>query len=365
MVEYIEGNLVIDDDRAAGEQHLRAAIARADHLPDPANFNLKARAYSFARLATRAGQAADHAQVLALLAEDLEVPAPKRCAVAVARYAERTAVAFADARGEIGGHYAVSRAPDGDVAALVPAAAVERLRGCDRVAVLARAPVLGAGRLLPPELAWSYVLGGAAAPAARAAGARRLVVANPAPPPDLKLPPLGPYPDEASQGATVLRGADATPTRVLQAMRDVQVIEFHTHGIIGNDVTEPSYLVLSPELGRQYALTAADVAQVALAGAPLVILGACHAAASSRSPEGGIGLAEAFLRSGARAVIASPDAIPDRAATAFFAAVRERVMRGADPAVALRDERLRRLTGSHDDAWVSGLVVFESLTASM
>jgi len=146
--------------------------------------------------------------------------------------------------------------------------------------------------------------------------------------------------------------------------RDAQVIEFHTHGIIGNDVTEPSYLVLSPELGRQYTLTAADVAQVALAGAPLVILGACHAAASSRSPEGGIGLAEAFLRSGARAVIASPDAIPDRAATAFFAAVRERVERGADPAVALRDERLRRLTGSHDDAWMSGLVVFESLTTA-
>ena len=368
MVEYIEGNLVIDDDRAAGERHLRAAIARAGHLRDPVNYNLKARAYSFARLATRAAQAADHAQVLALLAEDLEVPAPKRCAVAVARYAERTAVAFADARGELGGRDAIDRGRDPGVAGLVPASAVERLRGCDRVVVLARAPVLGTGRLLPPELAWSYVLQGsrpAAAPAATSPAPSRLVVANPESPADLKLPPLGPYPDEAARGATVLRGADATPTRVLQAMREASVIEFHTHGIIGNDVTEPSYLVLSPELDRQYALTAADVAQVALAGAPLVILGACHAAASSRSLEGGTGLAEAFLRSGARAVVASPDAIPDLAATAFFAAVRERVERGADPAVALRDERLRRLTGSHDDAWVSGLVVFESLTASM
>jgi hypothetical protein len=97
-----------------------------------------------------------------------------------------------------------------------------------------------------------------------------------------------------------------------------------------------------------------------------VILGACHAADSSRSPESGVGLPEAFLRSGARAVIASPDAIEDLGAEPFFTAVRERVMRGADPAVAVRDERLHRLALSHDDTWVSGVVVFESPgTASM
>jgi CHAT domain-containing protein len=157
----------------------------------------------------------------------------------------------------------------------------------------------------------------------------------------------------------VLRGVEATPSRVLLAMRDASVIEFHTHGFIGNDLTEASYLVLSPELDRQYALTAADVAQVRLAAAPLVILGACHAAASSRSLVGGTGLAEAFLRSGARAVIASPDAVPDLGATALFAAVRDRVVRGADPAVALRDERSRRLAQSPDDTWLSGVVVFE------
>jgi CHAT domain-containing protein len=158
----------------------------------------------------------------------------------------------------------------------------------------------------------------------------------------------------------VLRGADATPSRVLLAMRDASVIEFHTHGILGNDVSESSYLVLSPELDRQYALTADDVAGVELAARPLVILGACHAADSSKSPESGVGLPEAFLRSGARAVIASPDAVEDVGGGAFFTAVRERVLRGADPAVAVRDERLHRLAMSHDDAWVAGVVVFES-----
>jgi len=382
LMDLISGNLVIDADRGTGQRHLRDAIARADHLTDAANFPVKARAYGFALLALDAGRAGDFAKVIDLLAEDLEIKRPARCTLAVAHYAERSVIAFADAHGETGGQYTASGTPaDLDVATLVPAAAEDRLRACDRVDVLARAPVLGAGRLLPPELAWSYLLKGgtpAGAPAeapadppkapaiapSRAslpamAGARRLVIANPATPPDLALPPLGPYPDEPDGASVVLRGADATPTRVLQAMHDAAVIEFHTHGFIGNDVSEASYLVLSPELDRQYTLTAADVAQVKLDAAPLVILGACHAAASSRSLEGGMGLAEAFLRAGARAVVASPDAVQDLGAHEFFAAVRDRVIRGVDPAIALRDERVRRLAMSHDNAWVAGVVVFE------
>src|SRR6185369_7557119 len=186
------------------------------------------------------------------------------------------------------------------------------------------APVLGQGRLLPPEIAWSYLIKGAL-PAPAAAATRQLVIANPAPPPDLNLPELAPFPDDHAPGVQLLRGADATPTRVALAMRDASVIEFHTHGYIANDVSEASYLVLSPEVDRQYTLTAKDVAQVKLDAAPLVILGACHAAASSRSLDGGMGLAEAFLRAGARAVVASPEAVQDLGAPAFFAAVRDRV----------------------------------------
>ncbi|HEX2686192.1 MAG TPA: CHAT domain-containing protein, partial [Kofleriaceae bacterium] len=374
MVELIQGNLTLDVDREASERHLRDAITKADHHTDAANLNVKARAYGFSLLAVSAGRAGDFARVIDLLAEALEVGRPARCAMAIARYEERAVVAFADAQGETGGQYMANRSPaDHDVQALVPAPVVERLRACDRVSVLARAPVLGAGRLLPPDLAWSYLIRGpdtgpgtgpqtgSISTGARPAttGVRQLVVANPEVPSDLKLPRLGPYPEELDRAGEVLRGVDATPTRVLLAMRDAQVIEFHTHGFIGNDVSEASYLVLSPELDRQYSLTAAEVLQVRLEATPLVILGACYAASSSRSLEGGMGLAEAFLRSGARAVIASPDAIQDLGAPAFFAAVRDRVVRGIDPAIALRDERVRRLAVSHDDAWVAGVVVFE------
>jgi hypothetical protein len=360
MADLIEGDLVLDTDRDASRRHLRDAIDHASRDPDLRS--VKARAYGFLLLALGAGRAGQFPEVLGVLAEALDVARPARCAVAIARYAERSVVAVANARGETSGRYVGNwTSSELDAATLVPADLVERLRGCDRVVVLARAPVLGLGRLLPPDIAWSYLLAGPGQPAAAPSPqASRLVIANPETLPDLKLPPLAPYPAALEPGTTVLRGGDATPSRVLVAMRDASVIEFHTHGILGNDVSESSYLVLSPELDRQYALTARDVAGVELAGRPLVILGACHAADSSKSPESGLGLPEAFLRSGARAVIASPDAIEDLGAGPFFAAVRDRVMHGADPAAAVRDERMQRLAKSRDDTWVSGVVVFES-----
>jgi hypothetical protein len=359
FVAYVEGQLSIQDDPAAGHRALREAITRAGH--DSHEYSVKARAYSFSLLALEAGREAAFDRATAVIAEALNVRAPERCALAIAWEAGRHVVAFSDAHGATGGRYLVDRAGALDVAGLVPRDVVDRLRDCDQISVLARAPVLGAGRLLPPELAWSYVLAdpGRAAPPA-AAASHRLVIANPEPPPELDLPALGPYPAQRDDPhVTVLRGTDATPSRVLLAMQDASVVEFHTHGFLADDLFEASRLVLSPELDRRYALTSEDLAQVRLAAAPLVVLGACHAATSSRSLEGGMGLAEAFLHAGARAVIASPDAVPDRGSYTFFTAVRDRVLGGTAPAVALRDERVRQLAASPDDTWVSGVVVFQ------
>jgi hypothetical protein len=356
FLSYIDGRLLIDQDHDAGGRVLREAIAQAgDQTID---LNVKARAYSFALLAVDAGQSSRFAEVIGLLAETLGVAKSDRCTVAIAIHDDRSVMAFSDSRGEISGQYMASRKSFNlDASVLMPATAIERLRACDHIAVLSRAPVLGTGRLLPPDLAWSYVIEGHSRVSA---AHRRVVVANPETPAELRLPALGLYFDNPVDGdMLLLRGRDATPTRVLQEIRDASVIEFHTHGFIANDVSEASYLVLSPEPDRSYALTARDVTTIKLEAAPLVILAACHAATSSRSLEGGMGLAEAFLRSGARAVIASPDAIPDLAGAAFFAAIRERVQQGTNPAVAVREERMRRLASSPEETWVSGVVVFE------
>jgi hypothetical protein len=363
MARHIEGSLAIEQDREAGRRALRESIAAA---ADPTDmFGVQARAFSFSLLALDSGSAGEFAEVIGVLADAIEVPRPERCALAVAVQGQRSVVAFVDASGQSGGEFVANRkSSDVDASTMVPATVAARLRGCDRVTVLARAPVLGSARLLPPDMAWSYALKRSSPVSHAAAPTKRLVVANPVIPSDLNLPPLGPSPDEPpGDGLTILRGADATPTRVLLEMRDASVIEFHTHGIIANDVSEASYLVLSPELDRQYAMTAADVEPNKLTASPLVILGACHAATSSRSLEGGMGLAEAFLRAGARAVVASPDAIQDLDAQAFFGAVRDQVMHGTDPAIAVRDQRQRSLAaskpGSDNNSWISSVVVFE------
>jgi hypothetical protein len=352
--DYIAGAFAIDRDRAAGERALHAAIARADHRTDDLGYFAKTRAYSFALLALTAGQAADFAGVLRVVGEALDVPVPATCAVAIAVQDRQSVVAITDAHGAVAGDFVAAHAAPIDPAALVPPALAARLHGCDRVSVLARAPVLGAAGVLPAELAWSYALPHGAAAATRAPGPL-LVVTDPAPPAELQLPPLAPYAEHAAADRVILRGADATPTRVLTAMPDASVIELHAHGFIANDISEASYLALTPGLDRQYTLTARDLADLALPRAPLVILAACHAATSSRSLEGGTGLAEAFLRAGARAVIASPEAVRDRDAEAVFARVRDRVRAGADPAIAVRDAR----QASHADAWITRVVVFE------
>ena len=358
---YVEGLLTLETSRAAGRRALRDAVAQAGHHTD--DVSIKARAYSLALLAMDAARASEFGDVIAIVAETLEVARPERCAVAIAMHEDRSVVAVLDSRGQPGGQYVTGRSTaDVDAQTLIPASIIDRLRPCERVKVLVRPPTLGMSRLLPPYIAWSYVLKDSAVTAAPriGPGSARLVVANPLPPPDLNVPALGPYPDAPDEPATViLRGGDATPTKVLAAMLHASIIEFHTHGFIANDVSESSYLALSPELNRQYAMTASDVAQVTLDATPLVILGACHAATSSRSLEGGMGLAEAFLRAGARAAIASPGIVQDLSAPAVFAAIRDRVIHGSDPATAVRDERVRRLAEHPDATWILGIVVFE------
>jgi CHAT domain-containing protein len=141
-------------------------------------------------------------------------------------------------------------------------------------------------------------------------------------------------------------------------MRDASVIELHTHGFVDRGLSDASYLALSPDGEGRYALTAADVEASQLRGAPLVILAACHAAASAPFPDEGVGLPLAFVRAGARAVVASPAAVDDASAGSFFAAVRARIVGGASPPAAVRDERTRRL-GSTTSDWTSDVIVYE------
>src|SRR3954462_11933082 len=103
--------------------------------------------------------------------------------------------------------------------------------------------------------------------------------------------------------------------------------------------------------------TRAAIAGLKLTRAPFVALAACDAAYTAPYLHEPWSLPYAFLLAGARGVLAPATAIPDREADGFFRAVGDQILRGVDPAVVLRDQRLQRQATAND--WVERVVVFD------
>jgi hypothetical protein len=187
---------------------------------------------------------------------------------------------------------------------------------------------------------------------AAAAALGRVIVADARPPARLGLPPLSPI---AADGARLVTGASATPARVRAELAGASYIEIHAHGIV--DAEDAAFLALSPDIDGSFALTAADVRATRLAGAPIVVLGACRSAKPARYEAFRWSLPDAFLAAGARAVIASATAIPDDQGARLFAELRARLDRGEPAARAVAALRADRVAAGQP--WAAGLVVFE------
>ncbi|NMO14170.1 CHAT domain-containing protein [Pyxidicoccus fallax] len=361
MLDHVEGRFFIEQDRQRGQQLLRQVLAETAKLPASDESARKARVYSYTSLILDAARHGELERGLALFAEERALPLPDRCVLGVTVDDERTFVVARDAAGRLTGHYDAGRkAPLAGVEGLVPTAMVEALRACPSVAVLARPPVQGRADLLPSDLAWSYRLSPPAASEPPPAHERRLVVSDVLAPAKLRLPALRSWSASGQgEGITVLSGAAATPPRVLEAMREATEVQVHAHGIIDPGVADASVLVLSPaaDTGR-FALATSDLRGQRLRGRPVVLLAACYAAHTSAYIHENFGLPLAFIESGARAVLAATQEIPDAEATAFFEPVLSRIRSGVPAAVALRDERqdwLRR----HGSTWVRQVLLFE------
>jgi cellulose synthase operon protein C len=357
LADEIEGRLLIERDRTAGIALLERAIAAATKLPDNVDAH-KARAGAYSVLTFDAARQRDHARVVALIAQALGVVPPDACAVGVVAEDERSVVVVRGADGKDHGTYDGARGPRA-AAPVVPDALARQLAGCERVQVLAQAALQGQPRVLPANLPWSYATG------AHGAGPRNrseqgvgttLVVANVTPPAALDLPALAPV--QAPGEAIVLSGPMATPTKVLAAMSRASEIQFHTHALVNLGVSDASHLILSPDLDGNHALTAEMIRSGRLRGRPLVVLAACESAQGARYQHAPWSLPHAFLAAGARAVFAAATRIPDREAGPFFARVLNRVRAGADPAAALRDERMTELQ-SNPSSWAADVILFE------
>jgi CHAT domain-containing protein len=361
-VDAIEGRLLAARDPAAARPLLRRAIEAADRVGPYDADAVKARSDAFTALIALSAGEPDHAATLALLAEAAHTPLRSACTLGVMVDAERVLIVARGADHAIVQHFDPrgrrTRALNAD--ALIPGPVRAALAACARVDVLALPPVFGLAHLLPAELAWSYRERPAEVTAPPAAPPRIVTVAGTVPPAELGLPPLrsGTLAPIAGAVHSELRGAQATPAAVVAAFATADAVEIHAHGYVDLGLSDASLIALSPQADGRFALGAREIARLQLPRAPLVILAACHAAYTAPFLHEPWGLPRAFLLAGARAVLASPDEIPDTEAGAFFRAVEQRILAGVDPAVALRDERVRRLARD-PKSWARNVLLFD------
>ncbi|WP_309896732.1 CHAT domain-containing protein [Archangium sp.] len=360
--KFLRGRFLVDVDAVRGRALLEEAIHEAESAA-PEDVTAKhARAYSYTSLIFADAAKGDFAAALERFGAELGVASTGRCVLALTEDTERSLLVARGAEGQLVRHYTPERSArfdPGSLAGVVPPDMVGALRPCASVDVLARPPLQGRSGLLPSELAWRYLT--------RAT--------SPRPPPDgrgMHLVVSGVRYGEQHNDAVLtwspsiapgaalqtLRELHATPNRVLTAMSQATDIDLATHGKI-DPGSNTAYLLLAPGPDGNDALDENRIRGQRLSGAPLVVLAACEAARGTSALHEHGSLPNAFLAAGASTVLAATLPIPNDDASAFFAAVRERIRGGVPPSVATRDERMKWLNGGNDAEWVNGVLVFE------
>lgn len=147
-----------------------------------------------------------------------------------------------------------------------------------------------------------------------------------------------------------LLGPDASRARVVAApLARYRIVHFATHALADSQDPALAMLALSrwDVAGRPIdgALRHYDIAQLRL-NADLVVLSGCDTAVGREiAGEGPVGLSQAFLKSGARAVLATLWQVPDTSTAVLMQAFYRRMLvDGVEPtaALALAQEELRR-----------------------
>ena len=137
-------------------------------------------------------------------------------------------------------------------------------------------------------------------------------------------------------GVQPLLGQQATKQAVLQNIDSVALIHFAAHG--NADSGQIALAPVLPPSGipheEDYLLTMADIANVQLR-AKLVVLSCCHSAKGQIRSEGVVGIARAFLGSGARSVLVAMWALEDKATEQFMSRFYEHLVRGKSASESL------------------------------
>ena len=165
-------------------------------------------------------------------------------------------------------------------------------------------------------------------------------------------------------GVEPLLGKDATKHAVLERMHSVSLIHFAAHGY-----DERGEIALSPisPCGTphevDYLLTMAEISQVRLT-AKLVVLSCCHSASGQARAEGVVGIARAFLASGARAVLVALWAVEDKATMQFMNHFYEHLVRGESASESLHQAMkwMRENRFSDVEQWAPFILIGDDVT---
>ena len=226
--------------------------------------------------------------------------------------------------------------PDGPIA-LVPFAALRDAQGRPLVArhALATSPSISVYRYTAAKLR----------PANSESAS--LVVADPLPPSEARLPQLPSARIEGqivvrrlgSNVATLLSGKHASEAAIKRSAANQRILHFAAHGLVSAERPLSSSLVLAPGDGEDGYLKAAEVFGMELS-AEMVVLSGCSTGLGKISGDGIIGLTRAFLYAGTPRVLVSYWDVSDRSTAYLMDRFYGALQKGQSPAAALRTAQL-------------------------
>ena len=166
-------------------------------------------------------------------------------------------------------------------------------------------------------------------------------------------------------GAQPLLGRKATKQAVLEMINSVSLIHLAAHGDAerGEIALAPPHLTNRHPQEEDYLSTMADISQVRLR-AKLVVLSCCHSASGHIRAEGVVGIARAFLGSGARSVLVALWAIEDAATKQFMSRFYKHLVRGesASESVHQAMKWMRENGFSKVSQWAPFMLIGDNVT---
>jgi len=166
-------------------------------------------------------------------------------------------------------------------------------------------------------------------------------------------------------GVEPLLGQQATKLAVLQAMNSVALIHIAAHGDAerGEIALAPSFRIPNavPQEGL-YLLTMSDISKAQLR-AKLVVLSCCHSARGLTKAEGAVGIARAFLGSGARSVLVSLWALDDKATEQLMSQFYSHLAAGESAGESLHEAmKWMRSEGYDVNQWAPFILIGDDVT---